>query len=278
MKEGFRRMFKLGVITDEITKDLRRAVEVAQELNLDCVELRNIGDKNVKDLTDADIRMVRDLVEAAGMEVVCIASPFFKCHLASEQEVREHLRFLPRLIEIAKALDTDLIRVFAFWTVGSLDEHWDAIVERLREAAGIAESEGAVLALENEHATYLGKGCEVRRAMEEVGSGSLRVTWDPGNAFCAGEVPYPDGYRAARDYMVHVHVKDAMRDPAAGRHRFVKIGAGEIDYEGQLRALLEDRYEGCVSLETHYKLPGDGEKSTRETLQGLREVLRRIQQ
>jgi len=222
--------------------------------------------------------MVRDLVEAAGMEVVCIASPFFKCHLASEREVREHLQFLPRLIEIAKALDTDLVRVFAFWTVGSMDEHWDGIVERLREAADIAESEGAILALENEHATYLGKGLEVRRAVEEVGSRRLRVTWDPGNALCAGEVPYPDGYRAARDYMVHVHVKDAVRDAAAGRHRFVKIGTGEIDYEGQLRAFLADRYEGCVSLETHYKLAGDGEKSTRETLQGLRGILRRIQQ
>ncbi len=269
-------MFRMGVITDEISRDLGRAVEVARDLNLECVELRDVWSKNVKDLKNVEVRKVKRLLQAADLDVACIASPFFKCHLASNQEVQEHLQFLPRLIEIAQALDTDLVRVFAFWTVGSLDQHWNEIVERLREAVEIAEAEGAILALENEHTTYLGKGCEVRRAVEEVGSGSLRVVWDPGNAFCAGEVPYPDGYREARDYMVHMHVKDALLDPETGKPRFVRVGTGEINYDGQFKALLDDRYEGCVSIETHYQLPNDGERSTRETVEGVKEILRKL--
>jgi len=76
--------------------------------------------------------------------------------------------------------------------------------------------------------------------------------------------------------MVHMHVKDATVDPVTGRPKFVAVGKGEIDYAGQFRALVDNGYEGCVSIETHYQLLGSGEKSTRETWEGIRGILRRL--
>lgn len=269
-------MFKMGVITDEISSNLSKAVEVAKDLNLECVELRGIWGKNVKDLTDSDVGKIRNLVQAADMEVACIASPFFKCHITNDEEIREHLQFLPRLVEIAKSLDTNLVRIFAFWRAGTLEQYWSQVIERLREAVDICSSEGVILALENEHATLIGTGLEVRRIVETINSRSLRITWDPGNAFCAGEIPYPNGYREARAHMVHMHVKDALLDASTKKCRFVTVGKGEIDYERQFRALLDDQYEGCVSIETHYQLPGDEGKSTRETFEGICKILRKL--
>ena len=266
----------MGVITDEISSDLGKAVEVVRDLNLECVELRGVWGKNVKDLTDSDVRRIRNLVQAADMEVACIASPFFKCHITDEEEIREHLQFLPRIVEIAKSFDTNLVRVFAFWRAGRLEQFWSRVAEWLKEAVDVCSSEGVVLALENEHATLIGTGLEARRIVEAVNSRSLRINWDPGNTFCAGEIPYPNGYREARDHMVHIHVKDALLDVATRKHRFVAVGRGEIDYEGQFKALLDDQYEGCVSIETHYRLPGEAGKSTRETFEGICKILRKL--
>jgi len=269
-------MFRLGVITDEISLDVERAVEVAEELSVDCIELRGCWNKNVKDLTDDEVKRIRRIVESAGLEVVCIASPLFKCDITKEDEVKEHLGFLRRVVEITKLFDAEIVRGFAFWSVEKPDQYWNRVIERLREAAEICEDEGVILALENEPATFVGTGSEAKNVLEAVGSKSLRLVWDPGNAFCAGEVPYPDGYLQVRDYMVHMHLKDGVRDGETGKVRFVAVGSGEIAYEEQFKALIEDGYNGCVSIETHYRIGNSGEESTRETYAGLREVLKRL--
>ena len=269
-------MFRLGVITDEISRDVGKAVKVARSLKLECVELRGCWNKNIKDLTDLELRRVRRIVKDADLEVVCIASPFFKCNITKEREVKEHLRFLRRLTEITKFFDAELLRGFAFWSTGNPEKYWEKIVELLSEAVDVCKSEGVIYALENEAATFVATGDDARRMVEAVGSRSIGVTWDPGNSFCAGETPYPDGYLKARDYMVHMHVKDAVRDEESGRCRFVAIGTGEIDYKGQMKALIEDGYDGCISIETHYRLPNDGERSTKETLNGLLKILKEL--
>ncbi len=269
-------MFKLGVITDEISQDVKKAIIVAKELGLDCVELRGCWNKNIKDLTDQEAREIKKVAQSASLEVICIASPLFKCNVTNEGEVSEHIRFLPRLIKITKLFDAEILRGFAFWSTGKTDLYWNRIVEKLREAADTCQNEGIVLALENEPATFVGTGREAKTVVEAVNSKSLRLVWDPGNAFCAGEVPYPDGYLQARSYMIHMHLKDAARQKDSGETRFVAVGSGEIDYEGQFKALLKDSYNGCVSIETHYLIKGDGEKSTKQTHDGLKRLLRQL--
>ena len=95
---------------------------------------------------------------------------------------------------------------------------------------------------------------------------ALRAIWDPGNDYVSGGVPYPDGYRAVLPYIVHVHVKDAaVEDPATGLTRWACIGTGEVDYAGQIAALRRDGYRGALSVETHWRKPGDsGPESTRD--------------
>ena len=52
------------------------------------------------------------------------------------------------------------------------------------------------------------------------------------------------------------------------------VGAGEIDFKGQFQSLLNDRFEGVVSLETSYvPSTGDKEQGSRESFQGLKKIL-----
>jgi len=53
------------------------------------------------------------------------------------------------------------------------------------------------------------------------------------------------------------------------------VGAGVVDWRGQMQAFRKDGYSGTMSLETHYLRP-DGNKveSTRESLEGLLKAMK----
>ena len=108
----------------------------------------------------------------------------------------------------------------------------------------------------------------------------LGLNWDPGNAYAAGERPYPDGYRLLpKNRILHMHVKDARRDPATGKSDWAPIGKGEIDYVGQFKALMRDGYSNAVSLETHWRNEKkNAEESTRICMQGMKDLIARAAQ
>ncbi len=162
------------------------------------------------------------------------------------------MEVLERAIELLRYFGTDLVRGFAFWKQGELSETvWQEIEAAFRAPAALAEREGIVLGLENEHDCMLGRGEETARLIRTIASPNLKAIWDPGNAFFAGETPYPDGYRALAGQIAHIHVKDAVRGPD-GQAAWAIVGDGEIDSAGRFRALVADGYEGGVTLETHY--------------------------
>jgi sugar phosphate isomerase/epimerase len=111
--------------------------------------------------------------------------------------------------------------------------------------------------------------------LNSVPSKYLSGLWDPGNAFTAGENPYPEGYgKLDRNRIRHIHLKDAVRDRATKRRTWVPIGSGEIDIKGQLRALMRDKYLEGISVETHY-VPKNGTpaQGSLESVTGLRKIL-----
>jgi len=274
---------KLSVITDEISQDLEHAVRVMQEYGVTGAELRGLWNVNIADIDDATARRAKNLLDANGIKVSSIASPFYKCdlfeesteakgpmHLATPRDLSEQIDVLHRCIDLAHFFETPIIRVFSFWKRGELTPEIEKrIIDSYAEPVKIAEQEGIILALENEHSCYLGTGAEVARVAQAVDSPHLRICWDPGNALCAGETPYPDGYEAVRDLVAHVHVKDGVLED--GKVRFVVVGEGAIDYAGQFDALRCDGYTGWISLETHARIDGDAERASRLCLQALRQ-------
>lgn len=282
-------MIRPAVITDEITQDFERALDVMLEYGVRDAELRGLWGVNIMDLSPEQQERARKALRDRGMRVCGIASPLYKCyllprqaggtegplHLAQERSLDEQLTQLERAIDLARYFDTNLIRIFAFWRQGELtDEVFDKIIEALRPGVARAEEAGVILGLENEHACFLGTGAETARALAALGSPAVRGVWDPGNAYMAGETPFPDGYAAMKPYVEHIHIKDGRRTPN-GKTEWVVVGEGEIDYPGHLQALLADGWDGLWSLETHYKAPGgDPEVSSRQCLEGMLRLMR----
>ena len=276
---------ELSVITDEISMDFEHALDVMLEYDVKAAELRSLWDVNVVDLPDDQLARAKSALKSRGISVSCIASPFFKCdldgsetgatgrtHQATERGYDQQMNLLDRCIYLARLFDTRFIRVFSFWKKGELTENIEKEIVRAFELpVAKAEKAEVILLLENEHACYLGTGEETARVLRAANSPTLRAAWDPGNALCAGEVPYPTGYEAIKEFTVHVHLKDAVM--SGKEATFVRMGDGDVDYMGQFRALKADGYAGLLSLETHYRPDGNAEEGSRQCLANLRKML-----
>lgn len=280
---------KLAAITDEISMDLDLALSVMGEYGCEAAELRAVWDVNIAELTESQLSEARRLLDKRGIGVCCIASPVYKCdlpgaktsrtgpmHQAAAKPYEEHFDLLKRCCRIAEMFGSKLVRIFSFWDIGVLDDGvLDAIAAGISDGVKYAEDNGFVLLMENEAACIVKTGAELARIVERVDSPALKAVWDPGNAFLAGEVPYPDGYSAVRRHCAHVHVKDAVR-LASGKQKFAVVGDGEVDYQGQFAALRNDGYTGYISLETHYRpFAGTAEQASRLCLQSLNKLLGR---
>lgn len=279
---------KLAVITDEIDPDLGRALDVMAEYGVTGAELRGIGGVNISEASDDDWARAKSLLDARGVAVAAIASPFYKCplpgaapagplgpmHSASARGLGEQISVLERCLRAAAFFGTPLVRTFSFWKDGPLSPaQEEAIVDAYAEPARLAEAAGVTLVIENEHACCLGTGAQTARVLEEIGSPAVRAVWDPGNALMAGELPYPTGYAAIKDFVAHVHIKDAAVPPGGGEPVWAVVGGGQIDFAGQFAALRRDGYGGWLSLETHWDGGGTKEASSRASLEGLIRLL-----
>src|SRR5215813_9228377 len=281
---------KLGVINDEITQDLDHALAVARELGLQFVELRAMWNKNLMDLSEDEVKDARRLLTKYGIKVSDIASPFMKVDApgfttqAGQRDTfnarfgyKEQPEVLERAMELAKVFQTDKIRVFSFWRIEKPAQVFDLVVSDLRKAVEKAKKQNIKLVLENEHDCNIATAAESVKLLAAIQDPFLGLNWDPGNAFAAGEKPYPDGYRLLpRNRILHMHVKDARRNPATGKTDWAPMGKGDIDWFGQFKALMHNGYNNTVSLETHWRNENkNAEESTRICMQGMKDLIAR---
>jgi len=246
---------KLAVFSDEVSQDFEVALRLAVKYRLDGIELRSVWDKPVQHLTEAEVERVASLLEKCELSLAAIASPVFKCELDDEAAQRDHVDYLRNCCRIAKRLGTKIIRIFTFWKRGPSEPVWEKVKRQFAPAVAVAETEGMILGIENEHSTYLATAAETKRFISEIDSPAVRVIWDPCNELHAEEgiKPYPDAYELVKPFMVHLHIKDSARDPKTGAVRVTPVGEGDVDWKGQLRDVLVNSYQGYASLETHWR-------------------------
>jgi sugar phosphate isomerase/epimerase len=174
---------------------------------------------------------------------------------------------LPASIEYAQEIGAEKIIVFGF----ARGAHPpgpapDEILECLHGAAEQAETAGLQLVIEVENQFWADTGPRTADILRAVRQPALGVNWDPGNAFEAGDNPYPDGYQAVREYIRHVHFKDVIR-LSPGVYRYERDG--QIDWSGQIQSLAADGYGGFVSVEPHLQPKVASARALTRRLQGL---------
>lgn len=265
---------KISIVSDEISADLETAVELGLEWGIRDFELRGFYAERVPNLSPYQIERIKELLAENEARIIAISPGLFKIPypLQARQQaslawmdramfqswqsqldaVKYHCdELLPASIEFGRALGVQLIVSFSFHR-GNRPPGVapDEIKEALARAAGQVGAAGMQLLVEVEEGFWADTGQRTAALLAAINHPALGVNWDPGNAFMAGDTPYSDGYQAVRPWVRHVHFKDAAVD-SQGQRRYVVHG--QIDWAGQIKALLADGYQGYISIESHLR-------------------------
>jgi len=284
-------VFKLSVITDEISQDFGHALEVAaKEFAVGYVEMRGLWNKNIVNLDEKEVAEVKRLLAKYDLKVTDIASPLFKVDWPGAPKSKysptgdaykasftfeQQDEVLDRAAAMAKAFGTNKVRLFDFWRLEDDKPYRKEMDEKLREISEKAAKKEIVLILENEYECNTATGPESARLLAAVKNKNFFLNWDPGNAARLGDKAFPEGYALLpKDRIGHMHLKD-VKKKADGSFDWECMGRGIIDYEAQFRAMMRDGYRGTMSLETHWNGTGNMEESSRQSMAGTKELLRK---
>lgn len=265
-------MLKISLITDEISADPETAIELGVQWGVLDFELRGFYTDRVPYISGYQKQLLRNVLDRYQASIIAIGPGLFKVPFPPEKPARNSLAWLdsggyeswsaarktcyshlnellPASLDYANELGARKIVTFGFDRGGApCGSPPEEMLDLLRLAAQRAETEGLELVLENEAGFWADTGAHTAELVRLVNHPALKVNWDPGNAYFACDQPFPEGYNAVRPYVRHVHFKDAGTGPMGEPEYLVK---GQIDWEGQIRALAADGYEGHISVETH---------------------------
>ncbi len=263
-------MIDVCFFADEVSRDdFEEAIKLGVEAGANSVEIRGgVWSKHVTEINDDDVKRVQDVLSTHNVSVGSIGSPFGKCSIDNPDEYERHLRHFDRMVELAHAFDTQIIRGFAFWNPNrrlkessrpDINDYIEQIAEKLAPVVPIAESADVILAFENENATLAGTCEETRLVIDALGNSSaLASCWDVNNGLQCGELPLPDGYSYIKGLVRHVHVKPNREK------NLNPIRDTDLRYEQILGTLIKDGFAGAASIE-HWGNP-------QQMLEGVRQL------
>ena len=241
---------EIGFVTDEISRDVREAIEIGVTWGISMYELRVIEENRIPNIDGKKIKEIEKLIGKFGIQITALSPGTFKGTL-QETNVIEHEinEVLPKTFQLANKFNSQMVIVFGFKRADEDQENDEQrVIDLFSRVAKSAEKNGLVVTVENEPGFWCDSGANTARILAAVNSPALRANWDPGNSVGTDEPPFPDGYRAIKDWIANVHVKDTVKGALV---ECVPVGEGVVGWPGQIQAIMRDRPVEHITIETH---------------------------
>ncbi len=231
--------FVLSAFADESSPMLDEQIKALQEEGISLIELRGVDGKNVSALTIEEAANVKAKLDAAGIRLSALGSPYGKASLGVPFD--EHLALFKHGLELCKVLDCKRIRMFSFYPAGPVEEARAEVLRRLEIMLTLAEEAGVQLVHENEKGIYGDDAARNADLLNHFGA-RLGFAFDPANFVQCG-VNTLEAYEQLHDRITYMHIKDALLADGA----VVSAGNGDGHVAEILRRLNAAR-EGEVIL------------------------------
>lgn len=199
---------------------------------------------------DEDPPEIRDVLERHGVRASGLSShcPLMRPEIS--------VPYLEKAIRFAAALGAPVVNtdegIRPAWL--SLEDAFAVMKYTLTKVLRVAERHGIYIGIEP-HQSISRSTEGLLRIATLVKSPFLRINYDTGNAYLAGEDPY-EGLKAVRDLVVHVHAKDislrqceSERGKVTGTPVGCACGDGVIDWARIIAIVREAGYQGVLSVE-----------------------------
>jgi hexulose-6-phosphate isomerase len=233
---------------------------------------RDLGFAGVEAGTIDDPKIVAQMREAADKSGVRIHSVMNMVHwkypLSSGDPavVKKSVAGMVTSLHNAKAFGADTVLLVP-GVVNAETSYMDAWARSTavirQQLIPVAAETGFVIALEEVWNKFLLSPPEFARYVDQFKSKWVRAYFDVGNIVAYG---YPqDWIRTLGNRIAKVHLKDFD----AGKHKFVPLLEGSIDWKAVRQALLDVGYAGFLTAE----LPGGDEKYLRDVSERMSRII-----
>ena len=231
--------FILSAFADEASPMLDEQIKALKEEGVSLIELRGVDGKNVSNLTLEEAATVKAKLDAAGIRLSALGSPYGKASLG--QTFDEHLASFKHGLELCKVLDCKRIRMFSFYPAGPVEEAREEVLRRLEIMLTLAEEAGVQLVHENEKGIY-GEDTARNADLLNVFGDRIGFAFDPAN-FVQCRVNTLEAYEQLHDRITYMHIKDALLADGA----VVSAGNGD-GHVAEILGRLNAEREGEVIL------------------------------
>jgi len=242
----------LTAIGDEISQDLDAQLDLLESEGMKYVELRSVWNKNVLDLTEEEIKKLKENLDKRHFKVAGISSPIGKIKITDDFD--SHLKRFEHTIRLSNFFQTRYVRIFGYYLPESENhtKYREEVIRRMKIKTGLARKNNLILLLENEYTTIYGSTPEeVLDVLTAINSPSLRFLFDPGNyVYFFQKRPYPEMYNTLADFIEYIHVKDVKLNS----EKFLVCGDGDVQFREIFQELQDRNYKGFISLEPHLAL------------------------
>lgn len=237
---------EISGFADEIAEDLKTQIEVIKKLGISHIEMRGVNGKPLVEHSLEEVREVKRQLDENQIKLSSIGSPIGKILITEDFE--EHFELYKKTVEIAKIMETPYIRMFSFFIPeGEEPEKYKSqVFERLQKFADYARDHQVVLLHENEKEIYGDNAKRCLEIMQEFYGEHFKAVFDFAN-FVQCNQDTREAYQLLKPYISYIHIKDAKAESGI----VVPAGYGDGNVEEILKSLLEEGYEGFLSLEPH---------------------------
>lgn len=239
--------FRYAAYADEAGDTLDAQIAALHRNGISRLEVRSIGGRNFAAYTAGETRELRDRLDAEGICVETIGSPFGKIGIFDDFE--PHFDNFRRMLDNAHILGAGYIRLFSFFMPAEKSgqvpqeerflEYEPEVLRRLNCFLDASRGSGIVLCHENEKDIYgdIAIRCvRLHKALPE-----LRAVFDPANFIQTGQDTL-EAWKLLSPYVEYMHIKDARPDG-----KVVPAGSGI----GNLPVLLGSFRGSLLTLEPH---------------------------
>ena len=229
---------------------IETVIAKASEFGYDALEWRGGNQGHLQpDMPTAAKKYLRRQCSDAGLTSLAITA-YTSFVSDSVKERQNNVDELRRYADLAAEIGAQYVRTF----LGELpegrkldDSLYGNISDCLAAASEYADSVAVNIAVEP-HDDFV-RSSTVVPILHRVQHPALRVIWDIGNAFAAGEEPV-EGFGLLKDRLAYVQVKDGKgRAPS---WQLCLLGQGDVPLGQAFELLLANDFQGAFSVEWEY--------------------------
>ena len=247
---------------DEAATGIDGQICATKQLGWKNIESRNIDGRNIHDISDEEFDVVCGKLDDAGVSINCFGSAIAnwgkKIDEPPDSSLEEAKRAIPRM----QRLGAKLIRIMSFAVLKDREPDDQVEEERFRRLRELHKmfTDAGIMPVHENCMNYGGMGWAYTLRLVENVPG-LKLVFDTGNPVFSLDVskpkPYPtqsawEFYQRVKDHIAYLHIKDGLWDYIEGENMGFRFpGEGEGDVRAITKDLLDNGYDGGISMEPH---------------------------